>query len=216
MAKRGGVPKRTKGQRLEDFNFITPLLIQGLGFGAIAQRLTEARQSGRDYNYHDVYGDAKEIMKQWQAERVGMMDHQKNLEIKKLDRLESIYYEAWIASTQARVKTVTKRRGAPATAQVTGGALVVRTNQTQEETHTQESVGNVQFLQGMERCIAQRCALMGWKAGGGGGEGAIPPAPVDRDIVFKTRPRNERYADAIEITPDEDEPNNIPNKKLLL
>lgn len=192
--KRGGVPKRKKAQILEDYKFIIPLFLKGKGVTEIAGLL------GKEREYRvapqTVWGDINQILKEWQKERMDMIDSQMMIDLKKIDQLEVTYWESWEESKKSKVKTVQKERSIyDKKKKARVGDL---TNQ-QAEKHTTEFVGDKKWLEGVQWCIMQRAELLRYKhVQSAGAEDAIPAA---RDVVFVTRTRkNDHIQEAIEIT----------------
>lgn len=180
--KRGGAPKRkarTKTQKLNDFNFITPLFIRGVTYWQITEQL----QAQREYSvtYKMVYADVKEIVDQWHDERMELIDKQKTIELKKIDRLEAMYFEAWDRSLQLKTKDVTKRGG------ILVNGVMPNPDRVFQEKHTAQGNGDPRFLDGIQWCIDMRCQILGFKKLTQ--VEAPPMAEQARDVVFTVRGR---------------------------
>lgn len=191
--KRGGGPKRKKEQIPVDQNFIMPLFLKGKGFNDIAAILAPLREYRVDYQ--TVYTDVQKVLKQWQEERMSMIDQQMNIDLKKIDQLEAVYWESWEKSKQAKVKTVQKEKSVfDKKNQKRLGDLTAQ----EAQRHVTEYVGDKQWLDGVQWCIMQRAELLRYKH--------VKPAGVDDvipvafDVVFTTRSRkNDHIQEAIEI-----------------
>lgn len=197
MEKKIRLPKRSKGQRLDDLRFVMPLFLQGKGFSEIAIQM----KPGREYrvDYYTVYEDVQTVLSEWRKERIAMVDSQMEIDLKKIDHLECIYWESWEKSKAAKVKTVQKERSIFDKKQ--NKKFDDLTNR-QSEKHVTEYVGDKQWLDGVQWCIQQRASLLQYKK-------VTPPGaeevnPVAREVVFITRSRknNDQFTEAIEV-PDE-------------
>lgn len=194
--KLGAVVKRTKPQRLEDLNLVMPLFLKGKSFSEIATIM----KPGRDYRvtYESVYADIQFVLKQWRKERTAMIDHQMDVDLKKIDHLEAVYWSSWEKSCQNKVKTVQKEKSIfDKKKQKTAEDFTNR----QSEKHVTEFVGDKQWLDGVQWCIQQRAALLQYKK-------AAPPGSEEggnihevRDVIFVTRTRrnNDQFTEAIEV-----------------
>ena len=93
--------------------------------------------------------DLKAVQQQWLAASVRDFDAVKAQEIAKLDHIEREALEAWALSRQPREVTVTKR--------ITGKDP--RDEASIRREHTPQ--GDPRFLQVAQRCVEQRCDLLG-------------------------------------------------------
>lgn len=196
--KRGVVPKRKKQEITVDYNFIMPLFLKGKGFAEIANILAPLREYRVDLK--TVWADVQNVLKKWQSERTEMIDHQMEIDLRKIDNLEAVYWESWEKSKQAKVKTVQKERSL--FDKKKKKTLDDFTNR-QSEKHVTEYVGDKQWLDGVQWCIQQRAALLQYKKVPAPGSEDV--APVVGEVVFLTRSRknNDQFTEAIEI-PDTD------------
>lgn len=192
--KRGGVPKRKVGEKEADINFIIPLFLKGKGLAEIVGKL----QALREYpvTYASVYRDIGKELKRWQKERTDMIDVQMDVDLKKIDRLEATYWDAWEQSCKAKVKTIAKERSIyDKKKKERIGDLTAQ----EAQKHVTETVGDKKWLEGVQWCIEQRAKLLQYSKN-------TPQAPIDDaavvgELVFVTRSRknNVEYTDAIEV-----------------
>jgi hypothetical protein len=92
--------------------------------------------------------DLKVLQAEWLASALRDFDAAKALELAKIDEAERAYWAGWERSCQARDVTTTKR--------VRGD--VPRTERSRRR---ETPVGDPRFLDGVLRCIHQRCDLLG-------------------------------------------------------
>jgi hypothetical protein len=93
--------------------------------------------------------DLKAVQQQWLASSIRDFDAVKAQEIAKLDHIEREALEAWTLSRQPREVTVTKR--------ITGKDPRYEASVRREHHPT----GDPRFLQVAQRCVEQRCDLLG-------------------------------------------------------
>jgi hypothetical protein len=140
--------KRTKAQRENDLLFISDLYVKNYSYRAIADKLNEVRPYS--ITFQQVSYDVKKLLEQWQAEHNEKIDAYKIEQLKKLDQLESEYWQAWERSKEEfRKKTIKGKK--------TGG----KATPTEQTLHTEERNGNPAYLAGVERCIERRAKLLG-------------------------------------------------------
>lgn len=195
--KRGGEPKRNREERQQDLNFIMPLFLKGVGFVDIAKNLNAVREY--KVRHEVIVKDVQYVLKQWRKERINMVDSQMEIDLKKIDHLESVYWESWGKSKAAKIKTVQKERSLFDKKQK---KTVDDYTNRQSEKHVTEYVGDKQWLDGVQWCIQQRAALLQYKKiTPPGAEEVIPTA---RDVIFITRSRknNDQFTDAVEVSDD--------------
>ena len=182
--KRGGVPKRKPLEVQQDLSLTMQLYLKGVGPTAIAVEVCKSRKY--TLSHSQIIQDIAKCLKVWEDERTEMIDKQKTIELAKLNQLEATYWTAWEASKTARVKSVVRKSGPTAAP-----------NFVATEDHTTNSIGDDRWLQGIERCIAQRCKIMGFD------NVVVPegskPQDVARRIVFNTRKQPPEYTEAIEV-----------------
>lgn len=146
MARRGN-----KGEREADLNLITELYTKGRSYREIAFEVN--KRHGRKITYQTVSNEIKKLLKEWEKSRNEIIDHQKFVELAKIDRLEKTYWDGYDKSCQPVKKTSTKKKGS--VKQVDNVEMV-----SNEETR----VGDPRFLDGIKWCIEQRCKIFGINA----------------------------------------------------
>lgn len=146
MARRGN-----KGEREADLNLITELYTKGRSYREIAFEVNQ--RHGRKITYQTVSNEIKKLLKEWEKSRNEVIDHQKFVELAKIDRLEKTYWDGYDKSCQPVKKTSTKKKGS--VKQVDNVEMV-----SNEETR----VGDPRFLDGIKWCIEQRCKIFGINA----------------------------------------------------
>ena len=119
---------------------IAGLYLRGAYQSAIARQVGVSQQQ--------VSYDLNVIRKQWLASTLRDFDAAKALELAKIDEAERAYWAGWERSCQQREVTLTKR--------TTGQAP-----RDEASIRRETPVGDPRFLDGVMRCIAQRCDLLG-------------------------------------------------------
>lgn len=93
--------------------------------------------------------DLTELRKEWLERSINHIDQKKAIELAKLDRLEVTYWEAWERSL----------KDAETEIEESGGKYGLKHTIRREG-----QSGNPAFLEGVLKCIAQRCAILGIEA----------------------------------------------------
>jgi hypothetical protein len=119
---------------------IAALYVQGQSQRMIAQQVGVTQQQ--------VSYDLKAIQKTWLASTLRDFDAAKAEQLAKIDQAESAYWAAWERSQTPREVTTTK--------EVTGDFP-----RTETTTRLETPVGDPRFLDGVLKCIQQRCDLLG-------------------------------------------------------
>jgi hypothetical protein len=124
---------------------VATLFLQGIRRqGELAQRLGVDRST--------VSRDLKVLNARWKEAAVRDLDAAKGQELDRLHLLEQEYWAAWRRSQQAHETTTTE--------QTTGGDG----DRTRAAIRKDEQCGDPRFLQGVERCVAKRCEILGLNA----------------------------------------------------
>lgn len=95
-----------------------------------------------------VSRDLAELRKEWLERSINHIDQKKAIELSKLDRLEVTYWEAWERSRE-NAETVINRS-------TPNGPI--------HEERSEGQSGNPAFLEGVLKCIAKRCEILGLDA----------------------------------------------------
>ena len=146
MARRGN-----KGEREADLNLITELYTKGRSYREIAFEVNQ--RHGRKITYQTVSNEIKKLLKEWEKSRNEIIDHQKFVELAKIDRLEKTYWDGYDKSCQPVKKTSTKKKGS-----------VKQVDNVEMVSNEESRVGDPRFLDGIKWCIEQRCKIFGINA----------------------------------------------------
>jgi hypothetical protein len=119
---------------------IAALYLRGQYQSAIAQQVGVTQQQ--------VSYDLKALRKAWLAAALRDFDAAKALELQRIDETERAYWQGWARSCQQREVTLTKR--------ITG-----KDPRDEASMRRETPVGDPRFLDGVMKCIAQRCDLLG-------------------------------------------------------
>ncbi len=142
---------RTKVEREHDLQVESELYLKGQSFRAIAVYMND--QFKRKVNHVTVFNDIKLVIQQWEESRNAMIDHHKSIELEKLNILERTYWEAWEKSQTDTTISQTKKKGSPKS--------IDNIEKIENERY---NTGDPRYLQGIERCIEQRCKILGLNA----------------------------------------------------
>lgn len=131
---------------------IAALYVRGQYQTEIARQLHVTQQQ--------VSLDLKIIRAQWRASAIRDFDAAKELELQKLDALEREAWQAWERSKQPREITLTE--------QTEGAEVVLPDGETRPRAAIRKAsvrrdatAGDPRYLEQIQKCIAQRCALLG-------------------------------------------------------
>jgi transcriptional regulator with XRE-family HTH domain len=130
---------------------VAEMYLRGLYQSDIAEKL------GVDQS--TISRDLSELRKEWLERSINHIDQKKAIELAKLDRLEVTYWEAWERSREnAEVETTEQigKRGKDE-----GGIIPERIRKTKR---VEGQSGNPAFLEGVLKCIVQRCKILGIEA----------------------------------------------------
>ena len=153
--------KRTIVERETDLLDVARLYIEGNTQAQIADIISEA--SGKIVGRDTVHNTIQEIFKRWEMRYVDDVNFLKMRELVKIDKLESTYWEAWQRSSKDFKSEETVEKG---------GTLPSKSGHSYSEDGkrgyvgkskrkvVEERVGNVKFLQGIERCVELRMKIL--------------------------------------------------------
>lgn len=133
---------RNPSQKAKHLADIARLYLQGQSQSAIAVQLKIDQST--------VSRDLKELRSFWRESAIRDFDSHKAEQLAKIDVLEATYWEAWMRSLTTR-ETLTNESGESDAK----GAF------TKTITRRDVMLGNPAYLAGVERCIAERCKLLG-------------------------------------------------------
>jgi len=134
------MPQHTKEVINQRRQRVAELYLCGKGQYEIGQLLGVTQQQ--------ISLDLQKIQQQWLASSVRDFDAVKAQEIAKLDHIEREALEAWAQSRKVREVTITKR--------ITG-----KDPRDEASIRREQSAGDPRFLQVAQRCVEQRCDLLG-------------------------------------------------------
>ena len=155
--------RRTPFQREQHLLITSELYLRQWTQARIAERLGVSKQQ---INY-----DLKEIQERWRAAMVANVDEIRSRELARIDELEREYWETWELSkapTEATTSESSESSEEPGQmAQVTdddGLTRIVPRPRNMRSSHVsihRETRRSLAALAGIERCIAQRRAILG-------------------------------------------------------
>jgi hypothetical protein len=124
---------------------VASLFLQGIKRqGELAQRLGVNRST--------ISRDLRVLNVRWKEAAVRDLDAAKSQELERLDLLEQEYWAAWERSKQPHEMTTTEQT-------TDGDGERVKAALRKDDQH-----GDPRYLAGVERCIEQRCKLLGLNA----------------------------------------------------
>jgi hypothetical protein len=149
---------RQKFERERDKQYITEWYLKGYSCRSIAVYLSEKVGIPNYLSYKTISKEVAYIISEWQKERIDDINHQKTIELEKLNKLERTYWMAWEKSIEDYEKKAKKMKG-PLGFDKKGEQL----KPTEQELHSisMTSFGNPSYLSGIERCIERRCKILG-------------------------------------------------------
>lgn len=193
-----GQAKRNRQEKVADLNFIIPLFLKGMGYVAISKELATQRTYKLDPD--TILKDVQAELKRWRDERMGMIDLQIEADLKKIDMLEQTYWDSWERSKNSKTKTVQKQKDIfdKAKKPKKGEKLKMELVGRESQKHVTESVGDKQWLDGVQWCIVQRAELLQYKKVSPPGMDDVIPV-VQAVFVTRSRKNNDQFTEAIEI-----------------
>lgn len=156
--KKPHATKRTKAQKESDRNFVAGLLVKCIPIREITRELNAKNESeGRGYtlSFQQVHYDIKLIFEEWKEQKAAFLETKIELELAKLDKIESECWEAWERSKEGKQKTVIEG-GLLQGGAMSGGELRLREIET--------TFGDTKFLDIIQKCMDRRAALLGLNA----------------------------------------------------
>lgn len=148
---------RNIAMREHDMSVIASLYLRGKSMREIADMLNE----GREIQLTDkqIYYDLRRIRDAWLKSTMVDFNAKQARELAKLDELERAYWLAWEHSLEdieeSTVESVNDAQGR--------GETQTYTRKKAKKT-TRSGEGQAAYLLGIERCIAQRCKILGLSA----------------------------------------------------
>lgn len=161
MGRKKDKPERDETTKALHYVQISRLYLQGMSQHEIGKEIGLSQQQ--------VSLDLKAIRSIWKQSAAMKFDERLAMEVARIDELERTYYEAWKRSIKERQRS-TQQFG-----QVGDVKKGERPSPANLTVQSEDSLGNVAYLQGVERCIAMRCKLFGL-------EPAIKVASINANI----------------------------------
>ena len=146
--------------RQQIVNTVSEYYIKAYGFRMIAEKVKEIH--GVDMSHTMARNHVLKLREEWKRERIHNMDEAKNVELQRIDRLETTYWEAWERSIEKLKKTKDKQRATPR--RTDGGGTEMSVLTADKEVMTEERLGDPRYLEGVRWCIQKRCEIMGLDA----------------------------------------------------
>lgn len=103
--------------------------------------------------------DLAELRKEWLERSINHIDQKKAIELAKLDQLELTYWDAWVRSQRDAESETMEQIGVAKGAD--GQIIGDRVKKTKKR---EGQAGDPRFLDGVLKCIAKRCELLGLDA----------------------------------------------------
>ncbi len=153
--------KRDFLQREHDLYLIARLYLQGVPVKDIQREINDGyRIQGVEMSLsaHAIYQDLKEIHIRWINSALMDFNEAKGKELAKWDHLESVYWQAWERSLDAKT---TEESQTIADEIAFAINQVVPIKRVKSRKKVEERDGAVAYLQGVERCIQERCKILG-------------------------------------------------------
>lgn len=145
-------------------------------------------ETGHNFGLHTIHRFIQEAQKDWRANKEEMLTAHKEIELEKINRIESEFWGAWERSkANAKSTSETKTKGKPGTESATPGKLATTSKKTEER----NSNGDPRFMEGALRCVEMRNKLLGIEVPqiqiNNNNTATSTGNKVVRNIVFKTR-----------------------------
>lgn len=160
MKSHGGGVKRDIPQRERDLVEIARLHLHGYSQEEIASNLSKGR--GYTLTQQTISLDMKEIQARWRQSYLSDFDTLKARELAHIDELEKAYWLAWERSMRDQEETksllIEDKSGS-----VKGVTTPLFERKKVEHKKTERD-GSVEFLQGIQWCVEQRCKILGINA----------------------------------------------------
>lgn len=139
---------------------ISECYLKAYGFRIIADKVFE--EHGIKISHTTARNYVLKLREEWKKERLNNMDEAKNVELQRIDRLETKYWEAWERSIEETKKTKNKQRATPR--RTDGGGTEMSVLTADKEIMTEERLGDPRYLEGVRWCIDKRCKILGLDA----------------------------------------------------
>jgi len=136
---------------------VVDLYLKGLSYRSIKAVLDE--ESGKSVSIATIGKYINGTIQEWKDERLKALDDIKETELRRINKLETTYWDAWEKSVQEHKKKTDKQKAIP---MVKDGKMFVK--EAEKTVHVEERYGNPQYLAGIQWCISMRCKILGIEA----------------------------------------------------
>ena len=159
-----GYQKRTTEQRETDILFCSDLFLKGYTYREIARMLNKANaEAGRQYtiSFQRIYKDMEMCLIEWKRERMQNIDDYVTQELRKLDRMEVVLWNAWEESRTGKKREKKRKSNRP--------FKVLDSKDPDDfygydESQTETSAGNPKFMDLLLDVQQRRAKLLGYDA----------------------------------------------------
>ncbi len=111
-------------------------------------------------SYNTVYDDLKIVRQRWIEQQIVDMSERQAQELSRIDKVEKEYWEAWENSKKAKeIIEQNKANDQWLSGKGTKGKAGYTRDTIKRKHETRDP--NVEYLKGIERCIEQRCRILG-------------------------------------------------------
>ena len=158
--------RRTRAERERDMVTVAELYLKGRHQFDIRDAVNEQYPPEKHITQQTISKDIKRLHQRWLESELIDINEAKNRELERIDLLERTYWEAWERSCEdAEVQTRKTKGAVKQLADDAGGGNVFVAERPAETVATKKGqVGDPRFLQGVQWCITQRCAILGVEA----------------------------------------------------
>jgi hypothetical protein len=181
---------RTKLQREKDLERISAMRLEEKTLDQIAEEIGISRAQ--------VSYDLKELKKRWREDALANTEELQAVALAKCRHLEKTFWESWDQSKEVRETTTSTTEKTVGTASEGGSASSPLRQKAAMKKEQRD--GDPRFLQGVERCRAMECELLGLNAKKGidlHHSGAIAMTTQERlDLVTEVRKKLEPFPEA--------------------
>jgi hypothetical protein len=156
-----GSRKRDLAQREHDLMIVSQAYLRGKSVKEICKIVNDQhKEQGLDIELaiNTLYDDIQEIHTRWINSSMIDFDEAKGRELDEWNNLERAYWDAWERSLVA--KTIDEHQDIYDEVAF-AMEKVMPVHRTKTRKKVEERDGNVVYLQGVERCITERCKIIG-------------------------------------------------------
>lgn len=160
-------PKRTEFQAERDREEIARMYLRGETQQAITDYLNRTYYSASPLSRQQISYDVRLLIERWVKSSVNHIDQRKAIELAKIDRLENEYWDAWIRSKENAEVEITEQIGTrqkQKTVKDEPQEITIIPERVKKYKRVEGQSGNPAFLEGVLKCIAKRCEILGLDA----------------------------------------------------